>query len=592
MRNFAFIFLCLLAFAGNAQEVLMPVIHNPLLSNTKVFARSAADTLSLPFTEDFSVLTLHPDTAKWLDQDVIVNADLPIDPPSLGVASFDGLDLYGNAYDFSGSSGWADALTSKPFDLEYAKSDSVYLSFYVQLGGRGNNPEIGDSLVLEFTNPDTNWIQVWSMKGRGSSSGFEWFTLGIQDSIWLQKGFQFRFRNFGSLAGALDHFHLDYIRLAPGRTSADSLIDDVAFIHRPSALFERGLREVPWRHFRTKQGYFFQDTLFSEFVNRSVDIKNVDFRFGLFAQDMTQLYLHPAASDNVNPGQIYGRNYLASLNIPDPDQRRFDLLLDFYLNTQPDINAFNDTLREHLVLNEHYAYDDGTSEASYGLQGSFTKLAHQFELPPNFSDTLTGISIHFAQAVNNTNGKAFRIRVYEDKNGVPGNEVFSSDSVYLVQNKNHVYGFTYYDLDTVLIVSGTYYIGMEQVGSDPLGIGFDRNTDASDRIRIDLGTGWLTSLQTGSLMMRPVFGSIGKTLSVDESLNEPDFILYPNPGNAWVRVNLDGNIELRVINALGSLVAQSQGKEINLSHVSSGYYFIEVIRNGVSLGRKPWVKIP
>src|SRR5690606_4842121 len=94
--------------------------------------------LTLPFIDDFSQNWHFPNQNLWQDIQVYVNSNYPINPPSYGVATFDGLDSTGYPYDFSSSTSWgiADSLTSHPIDLTTI-NDSVYLSFQYQPQGNG-----------------------------------------------------------------------------------------------------------------------------------------------------------------------------------------------------------------------------------------------------------------------------------------------------------------------------------------------------------------------------------------------------------------------------------------------------------------------
>ena len=102
------------------------------------------------FLDDFSYNSYFPDNLLWEDSAVFVNRSYPINPVTLGVATFDGLDANGMAYDISASTQGkrADSLTSKAIDLSAV--DSAYLLFYYQAEGLGDNPQTEDSLVLEF----------------------------------------------------------------------------------------------------------------------------------------------------------------------------------------------------------------------------------------------------------------------------------------------------------------------------------------------------------------------------------------------------------------------------------------------------------
>lgn len=90
---------------------------------------------------------------------------MPILPPTIGVATFDGLNQYGLPYNKSQITnyGVADHLTSKPLDLSgLGAADSVYLSFFYQPQGIGDWPNAKDSLQVEFLNFQTSeWDVVW-----------------------------------------------------------------------------------------------------------------------------------------------------------------------------------------------------------------------------------------------------------------------------------------------------------------------------------------------------------------------------------------------------------------------------------------------
>lgn len=119
--------------------------------------------LELPFYDDFSNITIYPDTGLWLDNEVYINAEFAYYPVNYGVATLDVIDARGRVYlEATPFTFVADRLTSKPIRLDsvydpdlgqkkkLSPADSVYLSFYYQPQGRGDVPLLHDSLVLEF----------------------------------------------------------------------------------------------------------------------------------------------------------------------------------------------------------------------------------------------------------------------------------------------------------------------------------------------------------------------------------------------------------------------------------------------------------
>ena len=88
-----------------SQEKLIPLIYNPVIKSNlsksslqPVLRSSANSTLILPFIDDFSREGIYPQTDHWLDSNAFVNSNYPDDPITIGVATLDGIDKYGNPY--------------------------------------------------------------------------------------------------------------------------------------------------------------------------------------------------------------------------------------------------------------------------------------------------------------------------------------------------------------------------------------------------------------------------------------------------------------------------------------------------------------
>jgi hypothetical protein len=144
-----------------------PVIEAYLLKNPEhASVKSSIITyprLYLPFKDDFSDNKVFPDSARWIDRDVYINAEYPVYPVDYSVATFDVLDSLGEFYSNASTFPFeADHLTSFPLRLDsvfdenhtalwkLTAADSVYLSFYYQPQGRGDVPLSNDSLILQF----------------------------------------------------------------------------------------------------------------------------------------------------------------------------------------------------------------------------------------------------------------------------------------------------------------------------------------------------------------------------------------------------------------------------------------------------------
>ena len=192
---------------------------------------------------------INPDTTSlWVDNYVYINNSYPIEPPSIGVATFDGLDQFGTPYSsipfFWGP---ADCLTSKPINFDadtITIGDSVYLSFWYQGKGHGDIPNPEDSLTLEFYGKDSIWHNIWSVPG-DSTAEFEQVLIPVRDSLYFFDAFQFRFLNYASLSGNNDHWHLDYVILDENRTDTNFFFRDIAVSVAPTTILKNYFEMKP-----------------------------------------------------------------------------------------------------------------------------------------------------------------------------------------------------------------------------------------------------------------------------------------------------------------------------------------------------------
>jgi len=200
--------------------------------------------------------------AKWVDNYAFQNTTFPINPPTIGVVTLDGLNEFGRPYNNTviNPIGNADVLTSKPIDLSpYLNDSALFISFFVQAKGLGDAPNIQDSLVLEFKNEyEDLWVNVWGINiDDVTDNDFKQYYVAIRDTNliagprYFYQDFQFRFRNIASLSGNNDHWNIDYIRLDRNRAlvEQDTVIRDVAFLYDfPNSLSTYSM--LPWSQFQ------------------------------------------------------------------------------------------------------------------------------------------------------------------------------------------------------------------------------------------------------------------------------------------------------------------------------------------------------
>ena len=246
---YSLFFICL-AHSVLGQDEIKPLYANSILAKQaeqlKSFKKPKDTTLNLPFVEDFSTSNYYPNEKKWQDNAVFVNANFSVNAPTIGVATFDGLNHRGYPYNDQGKVRpvYCDNLTSQFIDLSsYSNSDSVYMSFFFQAKGLGENPENVDSLILQFKwKQDTiDWQTVWSINGGAdtiANPSFNEIMVWINDTgyNYFHDEFQFRFRNYGNPTGALDHWNVDYVIVDANRSKTATYINDFALYQKPNYL--------------------------------------------------------------------------------------------------------------------------------------------------------------------------------------------------------------------------------------------------------------------------------------------------------------------------------------------------------------------
>ncbi|MFM8958749.1 MAG: hypothetical protein ACKOKH_00620, partial [Bacteroidota bacterium] len=245
--------------------------------------------MALPFGDDFSYSGYFPDPQRWADRHVFRNNDMAIRPPGQGFVTFDGLDSTGRPYDNSSlsASGRADFLTSRPLRLGgYAAVDSLFLTFAYQPAGWSESPEPSDSLILEFQSNNGSWNRVWHAIG-SSVQPFRFAVIGLSDPQYLYDGMRMRWVNYGSLTGLVDCWHLDYVYLDVGRSSSDTLFDDLALV-QTNATYLRPYRSMPLNQFMEDTSRFLNPTHGVELgrTNSFITVRDCDGFLGVEFEDI------------------------------------------------------------------------------------------------------------------------------------------------------------------------------------------------------------------------------------------------------------------------------------------------------------------
>lgn len=548
---------------------------------------SVTDSVDLnnpAYPQDSAVFYIvDPDSTLWLDSYVWLNNSYPVDPPSIGVATFDGLNENGYPYDFTlpTTYGEADFLTSVPIDLSYVPADSVYLSFYFQAQGIGNDPQTKDSLALEFLSVTGDWEWQWSVTGE-ETEPFEKVNIVIDSTKYLYDGFQFRFRNYATLSGNLDHWHLDYVELGHGRSVSDPSFD-VAYVYPFNGLLST-YTTMPWTHYKASPEVYMVDEFPFTLNNLTNNLHTIphflDVDFGgsnvYSVNSNTTASLAPLA-------QLTEVQWVDNINNFQFDTALADTCATFQVSLRyaPIGRSTNDIIEYEQVFWNQYAYDDGSAELAYGLQGSASKLAYLYNSA--VADTLNAIYMFFSPVKIDVSAQSFNLMVWaaDGPAGEPGTVLSENQFTF----SRPVYGgtdkFTRYELETPVVVSGNYYVGWLQQTDVLLNVGFDQNTNTANRIRFNTQGTWQTSNLSGSLMIRPAY-----TTAKDYLLSTPEvdpfaeLVIYPNPTAGMIHFNgLPQDAQVEVYDLQGrQLIAPSRlpAAQLDLQAYDAGTYLVRV----------------
>lgn len=554
-----------------------------------------------PYVQDSARIFFQPvnDPQKiWLDSYAYHNYRFALNPRSLGVVTFDGLDESGYPYEIGTSmTNYADKLTSKPIDLQsYNGSDSLYFSFLYQPEGLGDIPESGDSLIVEFYAPELQeWNRVWGVQG-DTVYPFRAAHILVDNANYLKKGFQFRFRNYGSLAGGLDHFHIDYVHLRTLSAYDDTLFKDFAFVYPLNSLLDT-YTSVPWDHYKESTNSKMTDSLLIKLHNGSPTAENyqngqISISYGGLSEGNFVLQGFNLAESNINYNpRTTHTSFNDCSNGYEFDRTKPGIQQSFEVRASASAQFPNFTLNDSTIFYQefynYYSYDDGSAEAAFGPTGTQARLAIEYN--GYQADSLIGINIHFVPSVTDVSSNIFLLTVWNDNNGVPGAVIYEDDVFF---PRNPQYGddenifITYYFKDTMKVAVGTkFHVGWRQLDAVRLNAGLDRNIDNSSKIRysVDGGFTWLTSPFPGSAMIRPIFSTaLDTTLAQTTIVEEKEITLYPNPTSDVVYFMENKEFvsyDFILYNSLGQFIESKNSSEVELGHLNRGIYFIQFPKN-------------
>ncbi len=599
--------LSLLCFQVPAQT-LTGLYENQVIKKYRAYsppALKAAEQQScntLPFFEDFSSGGIYPDPSRWSDRDVFINNSFAVNPVSVGVATFDAIDEFGNVTVTNDFPAVSDRLTSLPFNLQpySASGETVRLSFFYQCGGKGELPEMEDSLKLEFYSPaEDRWSLAWYAVN-DTLTGFEQVILAIPVSFYSD-GFRFRFSNYVSLSasgtkngkGALsnvDCWNIDYIMMNTSPVSQHQSISDITILEPPGQLLDF-YETIPWSHLNAAQSITRNMIRYAiRNLEKNADSVNVGRSY----------YMHNLNTGYIEFGEQYygkfGPNSLAFRSDPffapftnSGKDREGTIEVGAFLITPAGQNKENDTSKTVIRFRDTYAYDDGIPEYGFGIPGESAygaSLACRFRLFR--ADTLRAVDIFFNKTRENFNATLpFRLCVWADDNGKPGELLYTSDDNLYPGVPDGFLEFSRYPIEAgrePVISDSVVYVGLMQLTEEFLNVGFDVNRNNLANLFVNISGGWFNPGQSflpGSLMIRPVLGSLSLPTGMHETMgSDLNPLFYPNPVSDRLfiggRTGNGSYVEIFDVTGRQVVVDNVPADGVEMSWLPSGIYLVRL----------------
>ncbi len=557
--------------------------------------RLQEDPLPLPFFDDFANFAHGvPDPVRWKNGGVFINNRYALEPVTIGVATFDGLNAAGVPYAPNViAPGPSDTLTSQPVQLAgLSPADSVYLSFYWQSGGVGDVPDRSSTnsvyLQLEFKDATGAWQMVWQQPGVGERTDFAQVFVGVKEARFFHENFQFRFRSVGRRSGLADVWNIDYVELDRNRRKNQNTTSDVALSRGLTPLL-KNYTAIPVQQFiGNPEGELAEEV--SVTVNNLGNVPAAISWRGYVAMATPEApadtFLNEAGivPENARQFVVAGTPRVSAFTFP---EQPFKLVHGVFLDTkeQNDRYRANDSVSRETDFADYFAYDDGSAEAGFNfISTGVSQVAQRYEL--NKSDQVRAFRVYFPQVGNSIAGTTLTFRIWKDNEGVPGETLYQYS--FQVRYTAGINNFYEVELPKPVSVKERFYAGWSQPGNLFVNIGFDRNERMPGRrFLFSSVSGWVEDELEGAVMLRPVM--TGKALGLADEIAAKAFVLYPNPSKGTIVIE-SAYKSIRIYDATGREVHYQAAvpalQPISLQHLSNGVYTLRIETSKTILTKK------
>ena len=137
----------------------------------------------------------------------------------------------------------------------------------------------------------------------------------------------------------------------------------------------------------------------------------------------------------------------------------------------------NDSIVHVQTFKDYYAYDDGTAEKAYALEGQGGELVVRFDIQQ--PDTLDGVWMHFTPFFDDAVGETFTLKVRGEDPGVPGQPGEALQAQFVVHEPDYFTGshdgFVYYPFNAPIAVEGPVFVGFVQQGEERIHVASTRH---------------------------------------------------------------------------------------------------------------------
>jgi hypothetical protein len=563
----------------------------------------------------------------WKSNTTTFTQSVAIDPPDYGVFTFDGRSSSGQPYSTLLLSGVADSLVSHLIALHpdtlypntagapraVLPQDSLYLTFFYQAGGRGDFPEVGDSLILYFrdstrTGP-IRWIPVWAMSSFDlnniaiAADTFYQAIVPVADPRFFHERFQFKFQNKANLNGQYDLWHVDRIFLYSGASFANP------FLFRDIGIsgVTRRIRGV-YTQLPTESVPLVADQVV--FSSRLFNLSNFDatgIPVTFSGTDLIGGGLLTEPTQTVAILQREGQTVtlpIAPMPALGSDSARVRFRVATTTGTFNQI-ANNDVLDFIVPLDSVLAVDDGEADSGFGLNTTFRQQFGQRFVLPSPPDTLQAVWMSFLPRYNMPSGKGCELIVWDAK-------AYHPDSILYRQLINADQGqvpnhFARFILESPFVLPDSFIVGVRQFDNVPINLGVDKDFDYNNNRNIvydNLGQ-WLVAPFEGTLMIRLELS--GKNFPVTARaarISSPALRIYPNPSTHG-QLSIDGAtahlpsgaLELQIQDAVGRTVVDRKLDRVSFpytepsaAHLTSGIYTVGVRVHAAPMQYYKWIR--